>query len=107
MVYHVYILANATGVLYIGVTNHLDRRIAEHRSKQVPGFIRDYNVDRLVYFETFGDVRSAIAREKQLKSWRREKKIALIRSVNPEFADLSLGFATSTEGTQLHGSATR
>jgi putative endonuclease len=107
MVYHVYILANAIGVLYICVTNHLDRRIAEHRSKQVPGFTRDYNVDRLVYFETFGDVRSAIAREKQLKSWRREKTIALMRSVNPEFADLGLGFATSTEGTQLQGSATR
>jgi putative endonuclease len=101
MVYTVYILANATGVLYIGVTGHVDRRIAERRNKQVPGFTRDYEVDGLVYFEAFGDVRSAIAREKQLKAWRREKKLALIRSVNPEFADLSLGFATSTEGTQL------
>ena len=107
MVYTVYILSSATGVLYIGVTNHLHRRIAEHRNKQLPGFARDYHVDRLVYFETFADVRSAIAREKQLKSWRREKKLALIRSINPQFTDFSLRVATLPETTARHSSTTR
>lgn len=92
MVYHVYILANASGVLYTGVTNHLERRVVQHKQKLCPGFTRQYDLVRLVYFEPFGDVRSAISRKKQLKSWRREKKLALIRSVNPEFRDLSEDF---------------
>jgi len=92
MVYHVYILANATGVLYVGVTNHLERRIADHQEKRLRGFTKRYGVTRLVYFEPFGDVRNAIAREKEVKGWRREKKLALIRSMNPLFRDLSLNF---------------
>jgi putative endonuclease len=90
--YHVYILASATGVLYTGVTNHLERRVAEHQQKLCPGFAEKYDVVRLVYFEPFGDVRNAIAREKQIKRWRREKKLALIRGMNPKFVDLSAGF---------------
>jgi putative endonuclease len=93
MVYHVYILASATGVLYSGVTNYLERRVGEHQRDEVAGFTREYGVHRLVYFEPFGDVRNAIAREKQLKRWRREKKVALIRRENPGFKDLTTDFA--------------
>ncbi len=92
MVYHVYILASATGVLYVGVTNDLERRIAQHKEKRSSGFTKRYDVTRLVYFEPYGDVRNAIAREKEIKGWRREKKLALIRSMNPSFRDLSLDF---------------
>jgi putative endonuclease len=90
MVYHVYILASASCVLYTGVTGHLDRRVGEHQRDVVDGFTKRYGVHRLVYSEAFGDVRNAIAREKQLKGWRREKKIALIRKENPGFGDLSV-----------------
>jgi putative endonuclease len=89
VVYNVYILANPTGVLYTGVTRCLERRVGEHRGKEIPGFTPKYDVVRLVYYEAFGDVRNAIAREKQPKRWRREKKLALIRLENPEFVDLS------------------
>jgi putative endonuclease len=88
-VYHVYILANSTGVLYTGVTNHLDRRVAQHKQKLIPGFTKNYGIARLVYFEAYADVRNAIAREKQIKHWRREKKLALIRKENPKFLDLA------------------
>lgn len=87
--YYVYILASASRVLYIGVTNDLERRLWEHRQKLIPGFTKKYNVTRLVYFEDFRDVRDAIAREKQLKGWRREKKTTLIESMNPTWRDLS------------------
>ena len=93
MVYHVYIMASESGVLYIGVTNHLDFRIAQHKQKLVPGFTSKYNVTKLVYFEPFADVRNAIAREKQLKRWRREKKIFLIERLNPNWRDLSQDFS--------------
>jgi putative endonuclease len=92
LVCHVYILASAGGVLYTGVTNHLERRVMEHRRKLPRGFIAKYDVKRLVYFEAFGDIRSAISREKQIKGWRREKKMAIIRLVNPKFRDLSEDF---------------
>ncbi|MCG3148074.1 MAG: hypothetical protein PCFJNLEI_01516 [Verrucomicrobiae bacterium] len=87
--YFTYILASKSGVLYIGVTNDLTRRLFEHQQKLIAGFTAKYNVNRLVYFESFGDVREAIAREKQLKGWRREKKIALIEHENPTWQDLS------------------
>ena len=89
MVYHVYILASESGVLYIGVTNQIDSRVAQHKRKLVPGFTSKYNVTKLVYFEPFQDIRNAIAREKQLKRWRREKKITLIERLNPNWRDLS------------------
>ena len=91
-VYHVYILASATGVLYIGVTNHLERRVVEHKQHIYQGFTAEYGVTRLVFFEPYGDVRNAISREKQIKRWRREKKLALIRIMNPKFRDLSEDF---------------
>ena len=87
--YYVYILASKTRVLYTGITNNLERRTAEHKQKLVPGFTAKYNVNRLVYFETTADVRSAIAREKQLKGWLRSKKLTLIEVENPHWHDLS------------------
>jgi putative endonuclease len=92
VVYHVYILSSASGVLYTGVTNHLERRATEHKGELCAGFTERYKVTRLVYFEGFGDVRDAITREKQIKRWRREKKLALIRGINPKFRDLSEDF---------------
>jgi len=92
VIYHIYILASATGVLYTGVTNQLERRTFQHKQKIVPGFTKEHEVDRLVYFEPFQDVRSAIAREKQIKRWRREKKLRLIHSRNPEMRDLADDF---------------
>jgi putative endonuclease len=87
--YAVYILANATRMLYIGVTNNLDRRIWEHKNKLIPGFASRYQLDSLVYFEPFSDVKAAIAREKELKGWLRGKKVALINSANPSWTDLA------------------
>ena len=92
VVYHVYILANASGVLYTGVTSGLERRVVQHKEGVCAGFTRKYEVKRLVYFEGFGDVRDAISREKQIKRWRREKKLALIRRMNPKFRDLTADF---------------
>ena len=87
--YYVYIMTNASKTLYIGVTNNLMRRVQEHRDGQIPGFTRKYNIHKLVYFEQGDDINSALFREKQVKKWRREKKIALIESINPEWRDLS------------------
>lgn len=86
--YFVYILASKSRVLYIGVTNDLTRRLYEHKHGIIPGFTSKYHVDRLVYYEEGVDVEQAILREKQLKGWLREKKIALIESMNPEWKDL-------------------
>ncbi len=86
---YVNILASKSGVLYIGVTSRLTRRTIEHRQKLVEGFTKKYKVTRVVHWERFGDIRSAIAREKQLKGWLRSKKIALIESTNPEWIDLA------------------
>jgi len=87
--YYVYIMASRSGVLYVGVTNDLERRVSEHKRKLVPGFSRKYNVTRLVYYESTNDVESAIAREKQIKGWLRVRKVALVESVNPRWEDLS------------------
>jgi putative endonuclease len=87
--YYVYILASRIGgTLYIGVTNDLVRRVYEHKSGAVEGFTKDYDVDRLVYFEYFDDVEAAIQREKRLKKWPRAWKIALIEKENPDWLDL-------------------
>ena len=90
MSYSVYILANKTNsTVYIGVTGDLMRRLQEHRNDLIEGFTKRYHVHKLVYYETFQDVQEAIAREKQLKGWRRARKNALIESVNPSGADLA------------------
>jgi putative endonuclease len=85
----VYILASKSGVLYTGVTNHIDRRFIEHQRKHSHGFTAQYKVTRLVHYETFADVRAAIAREKQIKGWLRKKKVALIEATNPSWRDLA------------------
>jgi putative endonuclease len=87
--YFVYIMTSNSGTLYTGMTNNLQRRVYEHKNKLAEGFTSKYDVNRLVYFEIFGDVRDAIAREKQIKGWRRNKKMALIESMNPKWQDLS------------------
>ncbi|MCB9153949.1 MAG: GIY-YIG nuclease family protein [Caldilineae bacterium] len=87
--YFVYIMANVSGTLYTGMTGNLERRVDEHKQKLVPGFTARYNITRLVWFESTPDVKSAIAREKQIKGWLRAKKVALIESVNPQWRDLS------------------
>ncbi len=88
--YYVYLLGNRARTLYVGVTNNLQRRIFEHKNKLVEGFTKRYYLNYLVYFEETTDVSSTIAREKQIKSWRRAKKIDLIESSNPQWKDLSL-----------------
>ena len=76
-------MTNPSRTLYTGVTNDLRRRVYEHQHKLVPGFTSKYNITQLAYFEETSDIRSAIAREKQIKGWLRARKIALIESVNP------------------------
>ncbi len=88
--YFVYMLTNwSNKVLYTGITNDLECRIYEHQNKIVKGFTAKYNVTKLVYFEYTPDVISAIAREKQVKGWTRQKKNELVESINPEWKDLS------------------
>lgn len=88
--YFVYLLTNWNHkVMYVGVTNDLERRIYEHKQKCVKGFTQKYNITQLVYFEKTSDVQVAIAREKEIKRWRREKKNNLVNSQNPEWKDLS------------------
>ena len=87
--YYVYILRNVTGMLYVGVTNDLLRRVFEHKTKAVKGFTSRYNLTHLVCFESTNDFIAAIAREKQIKGWVRKKKVGLINTVNPEWNDLS------------------
>jgi putative endonuclease len=88
--YWVYILTNRKrGTLYTGVTNSLERRVWQHKSKQADSFTRRYGVDRLVYFEEFRDVNNAIARETQIKGWLRARKVAAIEKDNPTWEDLS------------------
>lgn len=88
MPYATYMVASLSGVLYVGVTNDLFRRVAEHRSGAVPGFSKRYHCHRLVWYETFDDIRLAIAREKEVKGWRRSKKDALVTEANPAWRDL-------------------
>ena len=81
-------MASRSRNLYVGITNNLVRRVVEHKAGEIAGFTRRYHVDRLVYIESFRDLRAGIAREKQIKSWRREKKLALIAHMNPTWLDL-------------------
>jgi putative endonuclease len=97
--YYVYIMASASRTLYAGVTSNLERRVLQHGRKLLPGFTARYNINRLVYYEVCGDVLAAIAREKQIKSWSRKKKIALIESVNRDWKDLSATWYGTQGGT--------
>jgi len=89
--YYVYIMANQSRTLYVGVTNNIRRRVCQHRERLVEGFTHRYKIDTLVYVEAFGDALTAIEREKQIKRWRRDKKLQLIAQSNPEWHDLSDG----------------
>ena len=87
--FYVYIITSKTGTLYIGLTSNIKRRVYEHKQHIVPGFTDKYDIDHLLYFETLVDSLSAIRREKQIKAWRRDKKVQLIDSQNPGWNDLS------------------
>jgi putative endonuclease len=82
-------MASHSGVLYIGVTSDLNKRVGEHKEGLIPGFTKRYKVNRLVYYESMGEVNDAIAREKQIKRWRREKKVKLIETINSGWNDLA------------------
>jgi putative endonuclease len=92
IVRYVYILASHSRVLYTGITSDLRRRMYQHKQGLIPGFTAEYSVNRLVYFESTNHVRAAIERERQIKGWRREKKLVLIESVNAGWLDLSQGW---------------
>ena len=93
----VYIMASKSRHIYTGVTNDIERRIAEHKEGRIEGFTRRYRINRLVYFERYHYIGNAIAREKEIKSWNRAKRVALIESENPTWDDLSLEWGTSVE----------
>jgi putative endonuclease len=85
-------MSSKTRVIYIGVTNDLERRVYQHKNKLIEGFTSRYNITKLVYFEETNDIEAAIAREKQLKNWHRTQKLALINQLNPTWLDLSLNW---------------
>ena len=88
--YYVYIMSSPNGnALYIGVTNDLIRRVKEHKLGEIKGFTQKYKCKKLVYFDYGKDINGAITKEKQLKKWNRDKKLNLIKTVNPYFLDLS------------------
>ena len=96
--YYVYIMASASRTLYTGVTGNLERRVLQHRRKLLHGFTARYNINRLVYYEMSGEILAAITREREIKSWSRKKKIALIESVNRDWKDLSAGWYGTRNG---------
>jgi putative endonuclease len=99
--YFVYIMSNVSKMLYTGVTNDLEHRIFQHKTKEADGFTKKYNLHRLVYFEALGDIREAIAREKQIKGCLRRKKVALIESVNPDWKDLTPEWMNKVQRRQV------
>ena len=90
--YFVYIATNKSNTLYTGVTNDIQRRMLEHKNKLVHGFTEKYNIDKLVFCQEFSQPEEAIVAEKKIKGWTRIRKIELIKSINPEFDDLSVSF---------------
>jgi len=96
--YFIYIMTNVSKTLYVGITNNLMRRILEYRSKSIPGFTKKYNITKLVYFDSTSDARTAIAREKRIKGWRRARKMELINSINPYWIDLSVNWSVEGAG---------
>ncbi len=86
--YFVYIMSSISKKIYIGVTNNLQRRVSEHKEEKIEGFTKKYKIKKLVYYEEINNIRWAIEREKQLKDWRREKKIKLIEKSNSKWRDL-------------------
>jgi putative endonuclease len=103
---YTYILGSLSLVLYVGVTSDLRARLYQHKAKTFRGFTAKYRVDRLLYFEAFDDIRDAIAREKRIKGWLRQKKLALIETANPAYLDLAAGWFAGedlTVGRSLAG----
>ena len=99
--FYVYILQSSSRrALYIGMTNNLHKRVFQHKTHRFEGFTDQYNAVRLVYWESFDDVHKAIGREKQLKDWRREKKLWLIARFNPGWKDLAADWYESAAETQ-------
>ena len=98
--YHVYIMSNVSKMLYTGVTNNIEKRVFQHKAKQVPGFTQRYNLFRLVHVEPYSDIRDAIAREKQIKALLRAKKVALIELRNPKWDDIAAELVHETEQRQ-------
>lgn len=91
--YYVYILTNkSNSLIYTGVTNNLGRRLSEHQNEQLDGFTKKYHLYKLVYFEEYFEVNDAIAREKQIKHWTREKKNRLVEAINPDWKDFGENF---------------
>ena len=88
--YYVYIATNKSNTLYTGVTNNPVRRMWQHRKKYIDGFTKKYNINKLIYLEEYSDIRLALEREKQIKSWSRMKKINLIKKTNPKFEEIRL-----------------
>jgi putative endonuclease len=101
--YYVYIMASLSGTLYSGVTNSVGRRSHEHKCGEGSSFTARYEVNRLVYYEVFHYVNNAIAREKQIKGWRRSRKVALIESQNPGWRDLSKDFGKQFQPSDTRG----
>ena len=95
--YYVYILSSKSRVIYVGMTGFLMARILRHRVSEGGAFTRKYRVDRLVYCESFQNVENAIARETEIKKWRREKKVALVERENPTWEDLAAGWGEAVE----------
>ena len=95
--HYIYILTNGARTLYVGATNNLVRRVYEHKLKFVRGFASKYNIGWLVYYEQAGTLTAAIAREKQIKGWRRSKKVELIEAFNPTWKDLSIDWYDESE----------
>jgi len=87
--YFVYILSSLSGTLYVGLTDNLWKRVAEHKTGSFDSFTRKYKVNRVIYFETFSNATIAADREQQIKKWRREKKIALFANSNPQWRNLT------------------
>jgi putative endonuclease len=96
--FFVYILASRSGVLYVGSTCDLARRTYQHRRGLIPGFTKQYNVNRLVWYDVTPNSRAAVEMEREIKSWRREKKVALIQATNPGWQDLAVDWLPRSDG---------
>ena len=105
--FYVYIMGSLSGTLYTGMTNNLHKRVWQHKEHGMEGFTDEYDVDRLLYWESFDDVRVAINREKQIKKWRRDKKVMLIEQLNPNWKDLAREWYEKSRGPSTALAAAR
>ena len=96
--YYVYMLASKSGVLYVGSTSNLTRRVYQHLQGAIPGFTSSYRINRLVWWQATPNARAAVAREREIKSWRRERKVRLIEATNPGWHDLAVDWFPDIRG---------